>query len=75
MSKNSERLEDAKAEFINRWGVMGSQWGINRTMAQVHALFIDDHHEEGRPEGILRSRKGCMEDLPSSNERADASGD
>ena len=40
MSKNTEKLEDCKAEFINRWGVMGSQWGINRTMAQVHALLM-----------------------------------
>lgn len=38
--KNAEKLENAKAEFINRWGVMGTQWGINRTMAQVHALLM-----------------------------------
>jgi DNA-binding transcriptional regulator GbsR (MarR family) len=34
------KLEEAKQEFIQSWGVLGSQWGINRTMAQVHALLL-----------------------------------
>jgi DNA-binding transcriptional regulator GbsR (MarR family) len=34
------KLTEAKAEFINQWGILGSQWGINRTMAQVHALLL-----------------------------------
>lgn len=34
------KLEEAKKEFIQSWGVLGSQWGINRTMAQVHALLL-----------------------------------
>lgn len=34
------KLEDAKQEFIQSWGILGSQWGINRTMAQVHALLL-----------------------------------
>ena len=38
--KDLEKLEEAMAEFINRWGVTGTQWGINRTMAQVHALLM-----------------------------------
>ena len=33
-------LEEAKEEFLNHWGIVGPQWGINRTMAQVHALLI-----------------------------------
>jgi len=33
-------LKDAKQQFIQSWGVLGSQWGINRTMAQVHALLL-----------------------------------
>jgi DNA-binding transcriptional regulator GbsR (MarR family) len=33
-------LTDAKAQFIQSWGILGSQWGINRTMAQIHALLI-----------------------------------
>ncbi len=27
-------------EFIAQWGVLGSAWGINRTMAQIHALLM-----------------------------------
>lgn len=37
-------LEQVKENFILHWGEMGSLWGINRTMAQIHALlFITDH--------------------------------
>ena len=30
----------ARDEFVAQWGAMGSAWGINRTMAQIHALLI-----------------------------------
>lgn len=33
-------LEQAKRQFIQTWGNFGSQWGINRSMAQVHALLL-----------------------------------
>ena len=33
-------LTEARQQFIQSWGVMGSQWGINRTMSQVHALLL-----------------------------------
>ncbi len=33
-------LEEAKLKFINAWGTLGSQWGINRTMSQIHALLL-----------------------------------
>lgn len=33
-------LEEVKEKFILHWGEMGSLWGINRTMAQVHALLF-----------------------------------
>jgi DNA-binding transcriptional regulator GbsR (MarR family) len=33
-------LVEAKERFIQAWGALGSQWGINRTMAQVHALLL-----------------------------------
>jgi DNA-binding transcriptional regulator GbsR (MarR family) len=32
-------LERIKENFILHWGEMGSLWGINRTMAQIHALL------------------------------------
>lgn len=31
---------EAKEKFIQTWGTLGSNWGINRTMAQVHALML-----------------------------------
>jgi DNA-binding transcriptional regulator GbsR (MarR family) len=33
-------LAEAKQKFIESWGKLGSEWGINRTMAQVHALLL-----------------------------------
>lgn len=33
-------LAEAKQKFIETWGKLGSEWGINRTMAQVHALLL-----------------------------------
>jgi DNA-binding transcriptional regulator GbsR (MarR family) len=33
-------LDQIKERFILHWGEMGSLWGINRTMAQVHALLF-----------------------------------
>ena len=34
------KLEEAKQQFINSWGAFGTNWGINRTMAQLHALLL-----------------------------------
>ncbi len=34
------KLSEAKEKFIQSWGALGSNWGINRTMAQIHALFL-----------------------------------
>ena len=34
------KLEEARQQFIQGWGVLGTQWGINRTMAQIHALLL-----------------------------------
>jgi DNA-binding transcriptional regulator GbsR (MarR family) len=33
------RLSPAARHFILHWGEMGSRWGINRSVAQVHALL------------------------------------
>ncbi len=32
-------LSKATREFILHWGEMGGRWGVNRTVAQVHALL------------------------------------
>ena len=34
------RLTEAKQQFISSWGAFGTHWGINRTMAQIHALLL-----------------------------------
>ena len=34
------QLADAKTEFIQTWGSLGSAWGISRSMAQIHALLL-----------------------------------
>jgi DNA-binding transcriptional regulator GbsR (MarR family) len=34
------KLKEAQIEFVQLWGNFGSQWGINKTMAQVHALLL-----------------------------------
>lgn len=33
-------LKEGKDRFIESWGKLGSNWGISRTMAQVHALLL-----------------------------------
>jgi HTH-type transcriptional regulator, glycine betaine synthesis regulator len=33
------QLREAQDTFIRRWGEMGATWGINRTMAEIHALL------------------------------------
>jgi DNA-binding transcriptional regulator GbsR (MarR family) len=32
-------LSNTAREFILHWGEMGNRWGVNRTVAQVHALL------------------------------------
>ena len=31
---------EAKQKFIQAWGTLGSSWGINKAMAQIHALLL-----------------------------------
>lgn len=30
----------AKEKFVQAWGALGTSWGVNRTMAQIHALLL-----------------------------------
>ena len=34
------KLEEAEEKFIEIWGSLGTQWGISRTMAQIHAYLM-----------------------------------
>src|SRR6201993_161385 len=33
------KLTNIQQQFILHWGEMGTRWGINRTVAQIHALL------------------------------------
>jgi DNA-binding transcriptional regulator GbsR (MarR family) len=39
LSPAQVKLREAQDTFIRRWGEMGQTWGINRTMAEIHALL------------------------------------
>ena len=34
------KLSHVQQKFILHWGEMGTRWGINRTVAQIHALLF-----------------------------------
>ena len=34
------KYAEAKAELIQAWGILGHNWGLNKTMAQIHALLM-----------------------------------
>ena len=36
----ADLLRETRDDFVSQWGAIGSAWGINRTMAQIHALLI-----------------------------------
>jgi DNA-binding transcriptional regulator GbsR (MarR family) len=38
-SSRPSPLSPVQQKFILHWGEMGTRWGINRTVAQVHALL------------------------------------
>lgn len=40
MSDPRVAFEEAQEQFILEWGRMSSSWGINRTVAQIHALLF-----------------------------------
>jgi len=39
LSETDRKLHTAQDLFIRRWGEMGQTWGINRTMAEIHAFL------------------------------------
>lgn len=40
IKQNKMKLSEAKEKYIQTWGTFATSWGINRTMAQVHALLL-----------------------------------
>ena len=33
-------IATSRKKFIEAWGLLGSQWGVNKSVAQVHALLL-----------------------------------
>jgi DNA-binding transcriptional regulator GbsR (MarR family) len=62
VNAEDELLKTARDEFISQWGALGTQWGINRTMAQIHALLMT------APEPLTTDE--VMEDLAISRGNA-----
>ena len=54
MSDEGQRLEQARDQFVAQWGALGTQWGINRTMAQIHALLMTTTEPLGTDEVMER---------------------
>lgn len=46
--KPSKQLTAAQDQFVLEWGRLSSSWGINRTMAQIHALLL----VTGKPQSV-----------------------
>src|ERR1700745_405176 len=40
MTDKDTHLSPVVQKFILHWGEMGTKWGINRTVAQIHALLF-----------------------------------
>ncbi|MHC4415231.1 MAG: GbsR/MarR family transcriptional regulator [Planctomycetota bacterium] len=52
--------------FVLHWGEMGSRWGINRTVAQIHALLYlspDPLHAEAIAETLSVARSNVSNSL------------
>ena len=39
INERQESLPQAVQQFVLHWGDLGSQWGVNRSVAQIHALL------------------------------------
>lgn len=55
-------FSEAKNKFVQTWGALGSQWGINKTMAQIHAFLMVSSE--------LASMEEIMEELKISRGNA-----
>ena len=39
ITEKTVKLPDAVERFVLHWGDMGGQWGVNRSVSQIHALL------------------------------------
>lgn len=58
----SLKFEECKEKYLETWGTLATQWGINRTMAQIHALILISPN--------LLSAEDIMEELQISRGNA-----
>jgi len=59
-------LSPIQQKFILHWGEMGTRWGINRTVAQIHALlYLSPHplHAEDIAETLAVARSNVSTSL------------
>ena len=81
-----EKMPVALQQFILQWGDMGGQWGVNRSVAQIHALLYIEEKPLNAEEisyvlGIARSNVsnslkelqgwGIIRRVPISGDRRD----
>ncbi|WP_148715316.1 GbsR/MarR family transcriptional regulator [Chitinolyticbacter meiyuanensis] len=60
------QLTPVKQKFILHWGEMGTRWGVNRTVSQIHALlFLADAplHAEEIAETLVVARSNVSNSL------------
>ena len=75
MDKNA-KLSPVQQKFILHWGEMGTKWGINRTVAQIHALlFISPEpltaEEIGKiVDQVIAANPKSVEEYKSGKEKA-----
>jgi DNA-binding transcriptional regulator GbsR (MarR family) len=63
-----QALREARERFVGFWGEMASRWGINRTMAQIHALLYVS--EEPLDTEAIMDRLGISRGNANMNLRA-----
>lgn len=62
-------LSPAASQFVESWGSLGVLWGLNRSMARIHALFLvsDDPIELDQVAKVLNISRGnasmCLKEL------------
>jgi DNA-binding transcriptional regulator GbsR (MarR family) len=66
MTEQTVELDAVSQKFILHWGEMGTRWGVNRTVAQIHALlFLADRplHAEEIAETLAIARSNVSTSL------------
>lgn len=65
------KLTEPAQQFVLHWGEMGTAWGVNRSMAQIHALLFyhgTPMHAEEISETLATARSNvstCLKELQS----------